>query len=306
VLLSAGCGGGDERSETFTRGGWQQFQPGGKTRCARGDPYSFWLRRGDPRKMLVFFQGGGACDDAESCQGGFRDSVLAEYNPAVSGRGVLAVNEARNPFRDWSFVFIPNCTGDLHTGDVRTEYGNLVIEHRGRRNARAALERAFREFPRPETVLVAGCSAGGAGAAFHAESVIRRYPDARVAVIADSSPDVVTRAFRRWNREGVIGRLAGAYPEAVVARFGFVRDSILAELYGVSGGDPAKYESTLRAFDRRLKWIPNYRSYLACGDYHCALDDDAFFTTETDDVPLRHWVRDLAAGRDVDCLECSG
>jgi hypothetical protein len=328
VLLIAGCGGGDEpEREAAGRGSWQQFQPGGKTRCARGDRYAFWLRHGDPNKLVVFFQGGGACADAASCRVGspaFDDAVTADDDPAVFGGGMLALDDERNPFRDWSFVFVPYCTGDLHTGDVRMDYSEVVIEHRGWRNTNAALSRAFREFPRPETVLVTGCSAGSTGAGFHAETILRRYPDAQVAEIGDSGADLLPRAYplpwsakahfpsffrvgdTAWSPEQFVRRLAGAYPDATFARFNHVRDAELTALYLRYGGDPADFEPKLRAIERRLKRIPNYRSYLACGTDHCALPTSEFTTLTVDGVRLSDWVRDLAAGRDVDCPECGG
>jgi Pectinacetylesterase len=287
-------------------------------------PYAFWLRRGDPRKLVVFFQGGGACADAESCRlgSGFDDTVTTDDDPGLSGGGLLALDDARNPLGDWSFVFVPYCSGDLQTGDVRTDYGDVVIGHRGWQNAKAALDRALRAFPRPETVLVTGCSAGSMGAAFHAETILRRYPNARVAEISDSGADLLPRAYALpwranahfpsflqvgnapWTQEQFVRRLARAYPDAAFARFNHVRDPELTALYLRFGGDAATFEPTLREVERWLKRIPNYRSYLACGRFHCAFDDESFFTTETGGVRLRDWVQDLAAGRDVDCPEC--
>jgi hypothetical protein len=55
--LATSCGGADGAG--FTLGGWMKALAGVKTRCARGGPYAFWLRKGDPERLLVFFQGGG-------------------------------------------------------------------------------------------------------------------------------------------------------------------------------------------------------------------------------------------------------
>jgi hypothetical protein len=46
---------------------WQRIEPGGHTRTARGEPYAFWVRRGDPRRMMLFFQEGGGCFSYETC-----------------------------------------------------------------------------------------------------------------------------------------------------------------------------------------------------------------------------------------------
>lgn len=34
---------------------------------------------------------------------------------------MLGLHDPQNPFRDWSFVYIPSCTGDVHTGDARVD-----------------------------------------------------------------------------------------------------------------------------------------------------------------------------------------
>ena len=115
----------------------------------------------------------------------FDDDVGPSDDPTYAG-GVLDLTEPRNPFRGWSWVFIPSCTGDVHVGDRRVRYGSVVVEQRGWQNAHAALRWAFAHFPRVETVLVAGCSAGSVGSAFHVPAVIARWPRARVTQLGDS------------------------------------------------------------------------------------------------------------------------
>ena len=157
---------------------WQQIAPGGKTLCARGDPFTFWTRVADPKKLVIFFQGGGACFNEETCAVGsrfFEDTAGAEDNPAFD-RGIFDLRNTRNPFRAWSSVVIPTCTGDVHIGDRRVQYGNVIVEQRGWQNARAALRWAFANFPEVESVVVAGCSAGSVGSAFHVPAVLQRWP----------------------------------------------------------------------------------------------------------------------------------
>ncbi len=189
--LLSGCGGEDaglEQAARPTAGTWQRVEAGGATRCARGGRFAFWIRRGDPKKLVVFFQGGGGCFNEETCAEGstwFDDRVDAQDDPRRSG-GMLDLADRQNPFRDWSWVYIPSCTGDVHTGDARVDYGSVEVEQRGWRNARAALGRGFREFRSPVSVLVTGCSAGSVGSAWHVDEVVRRYPDARVTQLGDS------------------------------------------------------------------------------------------------------------------------
>ena len=45
--------------------GWTRIVPGGECTCATRGEFSFWDHRGDPTKVVLFFQGGGACFNAE-------------------------------------------------------------------------------------------------------------------------------------------------------------------------------------------------------------------------------------------------
>jgi hypothetical protein len=62
----------------------------------------------------------------------------------------------------------------------------------------------------------------------------------------------------------------------------------------------------LRGVERRLKELPNYRSFLACGSEHCSFQTPEFASLTVDGVRLADWVLDLAEGRDVECPECGG
>jgi hypothetical protein len=92
----------------------------------------------------------------------------------------------------------------------------------------------------------------------------------------------------------------------VFARFNHAGDDVQERFYWGVGGDPAEFEGRLRAAEVALKRLPNYRSYLACGDAHCSFGGEAFYATQVNGVALRDWVADLAAGRDVSCPLCQG
>src|SRR5689334_19223009 len=57
-------------SPTIQSSGWTRIEPGGETRCAHDTPFAYWVRPGMVNKLLVFFQGGGACFDANTCAPG--------------------------------------------------------------------------------------------------------------------------------------------------------------------------------------------------------------------------------------------
>jgi Pectinacetylesterase len=328
-LLLTGCAVGAAEPEPAAQplGSWERVAAGGATKCARGDPYAFWIRRGDPKRLVIFFQGGGGCFDETTCaegSGWFDDRVDAEDDPAYAG-GMLSLDDPQNPFRNWSFVYIPSCSGDVHTGDARVDYGSVVVEQRGWQNARTALARGFRDFQAPSQVIVTGCSAGSVGSAWHAEAVIRRYRNAHVTQVGDSLAFVYHRPIRLtdwgtnkhfpsffgvggrgWTMEEFVTRLARAYPAVTFARFNHANDEVQERFYEAVGGSAPDFAPKLRTVERRLKRLPNYRSYLACGTEHCAFQTFEFSTLAVDGVRLRDWVHDLAQGRDVDCPECRG
>jgi hypothetical protein len=325
VALVTGCGGAEGAG--FASGDWVKILAGGKTRCARGGAYAYWLRRGDPQRLLLFFQGGGGCFDPRTCAVGstwFDDRVDAGDDPKLNG-GILDLADARNPFRDWSVIYIPSCTGDVHVGSRTVRYGRITVQQYGWVNAEAALGRAYREFPDPRAVLVAGCSAGSVGSAFHADSIIRRYSKARVTQLGDSLAFVFHRPisladwgaqkhFPRFFRMGTrrftmvqfLTALARAHPGRTFARFNHRNDAVQERFYEAVGGEFDGFPPRLAAAERALKRLPNYRSYLACGFNHCALPTHEFYSLSVGGVRLRDWVADLAAGRDVSCPTCPG
>src|SRR5688572_5473335 len=60
---------------------WTRIATGTGTGCARGTPYSFFHREGtDPDRLLIYFQGGGACWEWVSCSGMF-DATVQDTEP---------------------------------------------------------------------------------------------------------------------------------------------------------------------------------------------------------------------------------
>ena len=103
--------------------GWRMIDGGDETGCAFGTPYSFFYRPGaDPTRLLIYFQGGGACWSWVSCSGMFDTSV--ERSELAELRGIFDFANPENPFRDYSTLFVPYCTGDVHVGTVERTYGD--------------------------------------------------------------------------------------------------------------------------------------------------------------------------------------
>ena len=148
---------------------------------------------------MVYFQGGGACWNQFTCS--VADAIFSDkvYEPedlntladSLFNVGVFDTS-ADGLFKDWSIVYVPYCTGDVHWGNATVEYTeDLVIHHRGYLNTKAALGFAYDKIVDPESVFVTGCSAGAIP--FNSAQVATQYPSI-VSVLADSGAGIVTDA----------------------------------------------------------------------------------------------------------------
>jgi hypothetical protein len=154
------------------------------TVCGNGTQYKFFVNYFEGADdLMVLFEPGGGCWDFDSCSG--REGVLGAANPdgitdehlegAIGSHTPLldrnySFGGDSNPVREWNMVFMPYCTGDVHTGNAVTTYvdplgkePDLEFHHAGHANVQAAIGWMDEQFPATDQLLVTGCSAGGAG-----------------------------------------------------------------------------------------------------------------------------------------------
>ena len=170
------------------------------------DPqFSFFFREGDPRRLAIFFDGGGACWDVNTCIGS-PQSGSSTYSQAVDETAAgldalpgLAAIRNDNPIRDYTQVFIPYCTGDLHTGanDFAYVEGVPKIRHRGAINVRFVLDWLSQHLDaEPYEIFLSGASAGGYGVLYHYPAIAKRVPwYARTRVLVDAANGVINQDF---------------------------------------------------------------------------------------------------------------
>ena len=164
---------------------WQKVEIPG-TKCGNGSQYKFFLHKTNSPNLLVFFEGGGACWDYETCSGkagilgaanpnGIPDNYMtgftAKYvSPIVNGAdpGLPFRSRTDLPTKGWSVAFLPYCTGDVHIGNNVVTYndpsGNeppLQWSHAGYTNTTSAIDYLKAQFPNIGKMLVTGFSAGG-------------------------------------------------------------------------------------------------------------------------------------------------
>ena len=182
----------------FDAGKWERVDIPGAV-CGNGSQYRIFIMRAAETRyknnLTVYLEPGGACWDYESCsgQGGIRGaanpngvpknymSFIDYINPFKSGGSPMGLISPiiwkNNPTGDnietskWNKVFIPYCTGDVHSGNRVAVYADptgknppLTFHHVGAVNVEKVIDYLKTEFGGPDRMLVTGCSAGGAGA----------------------------------------------------------------------------------------------------------------------------------------------
>jgi hypothetical protein len=94
--------------------------------------------------------------------------------------------------------------------------------------------------------------------------------------------------------------IAWQYPDATFAQINHASDAVQREFYAAAGGDPAHFDTDLRAaLDEIHAGATNFRSYLAPGVDHCVLPFATFRTLRHQGVSVRDWTARLAAGQPV-------
>lgn len=171
--------------------------------CSRGTPWVYFAKRGTVNKLLVYYQGGGACWNALTCGRAlpvFKETTGPNENPANASTGFADFDNPANPFRDWHAIVVPYCTGDVHWGDAVVQHqegsDDATIHHRGRVNAAVAEKFAREHFVHPDQVFVTGSSAGSYGAIVNGLFLQEKaYPSTPFAVLGDGGNGVITREF---------------------------------------------------------------------------------------------------------------
>ena len=165
--------------------------------CMKGTPYYFFAKRGTLNKLIIYYQGGGACWDSLTCSLPSCDATVdptGSDDPNNRNAGFADLANPANPFRDWNIVFVPYCSCDVHFGDAAQNYPPHV-EHRGYENARVVEKWAREHFVDPDEVFVTGSSAGAYGAWFNAPLHERVWPASQFEVLADAGNGVITQSF---------------------------------------------------------------------------------------------------------------
>ena len=170
--------------------------PGGDSRCifSTSSDFSFQVWPGLNDKLLVYFQGGGACWDKAT-------TVLPLCSTSCSHQldtGIFDNTDTRNPFGDYTIVHIAYCSGDAHAGISTRDYNDtkgVPVQQLGAVNVQTTLDWItsqddFWQEGGLTDLVISGQSAGSIGAQVWADQILTQFkaklPYQRAAVIPDS------------------------------------------------------------------------------------------------------------------------
>jgi hypothetical protein len=316
---------------------WTRVEGGPGTGCAGDSTFAFFVREGDPRKIMLFLNGGGACWNGGNCdmkgKPTFYSKMDARQDPAGAD-GVLQPSNPRNPVGDYSMVFVPYCTGDVHLGTREVTYRDslpgdvaprdFVIRHHGARNVERAVAWLTAKWTAPDIVFVTGSSAGAIPSPVYAADLARHYPRARVVQLGDGAggyrapavPGILagwgaTDRIRanpafgpvdsaRLTFETLYQVAARATPRVRFAQYNNADDEIQVVFLNLLGMQGFRLPDLMRenlAEIRRSN--EGFRSYTAPGVGHTILGSAEFYTLRVDDISLRDWLAALIGGSPV-------
>lgn len=314
--------------------GWNSFSPGGETKCGRGTPYHFYVRPAEDQntdKLMVYFQGGGACWNIFTCQvsgGTFDDSASADPADEVGGYdGIFNFENPENPVTDYNIVFVPYCTADVHVGDATVEYMNgLEIQHNGFKNTAATLDWVYGNFDAPAEIIVTGSSAGAYGAIYHAPFIIDQYPEARVVQFGDAGVGATPVGWEVLNDWGMFENIpievdpdtftlnilydtyAESYPDATFSQYTTTSDDVQVQFYDISKIGTDDERDWIDVMYANLDVLEadheNFKGIIVGGTSHTILARPEFYSYGADGVSVRDWFADLVAGTAVENVRC--
>lgn len=297
--------------------------------CNEGTPTGLGVNWSDSKNLLIYLMGGGACWDYATCyvvniatKGPIRQQEFEGLVSRGALRGTILDRDLATPFRDWNLVFVPYCTGDVHSGDNDAVYEGAgqrqTWRHRGRANLVAYLRRLKATFPALDRLVLTGSSAGGYGAALNHDLVRRSWPTAAQAhliddcgpvLIGDEIPRVLRDAwYTNWRLDRslgelcpecrddmskVVGRLSALYPRDRLSLLAFTQDRVIRTYLG--GRSAAEFEAAMnRLASQVLDPLPNVRYFYIRSESHVMLFNPAAHASQG--VRLLDWIGQQVGG----------
>jgi len=280
------------------------------------------------KKLVIFLEGGGACFNTLTCAANPSSATFGTPSGGILNRADMA-----NPVRDWNFIDIPYCTGDVFAGNNPNGSvpGVGAQQFVGYTNMGAFLQRIVPTFPGLTQVLLTGVSAGGFGASANFGQVTRAFAPVPVAVLDDSGPSMrdpfLTGCLQQeqvnlWGFDKTVLAECGCdcpditnypidaikhglkvNPNAPFALLDATGDSVIRMFYAFglnnctgtfSTNYPQQmYTDGLNDLRMQLSSYPNFGAYLFNDTRHTTLAGQYFDTQTAGGVMLTDWIKAL-------------
>lgn len=314
-------------------GAWKYHEFAG-TSCRSGATAGITVFRNTAsKKVMFFFEGGGACFDLPSCLA--NPDVVDDGDRAGPSGGILDRSNQANPVRDWNFVYVPYCSGDVFGGTNPSADVPLVGPQKfvGFLNTQAFLQRVVPTFSDATDVLVTGVSAGGFGASTSVVLIQRAFPNVKVKLINDSGPPMpssvlapcLQKTWREtWGYDNSIlkdcgaacpnkddftfaygvylaktfnNRLSGLIESAqdgIISLFFGAGSDNCASPFGLAPAIPGDvFQRGLLEYREAVKPYTTFGSYLPQSTQHTWLQGASFYSGAIGDTKLVDWVSDI-------------
>jgi hypothetical protein len=262
--------------------------------------------------VLVFFEGGGACWDTNTCfaidaavhiTGGFDANTLQadlHYFPFVRTDPAPQLSAP-------TYIYVPYCTGDLHAGNnVKVYDATHTVHHVGSVNTQAMIDRVHAALPNAQHVWVVGQSAGGYGATLNFNRFRTAYPSAELALLQDSSMFITVAAnYGLWQSSWmlqyppncascdhdfrqVIATVTTAEPQSRMGLITYDNDTTIKLFFGYGLFD--SIVAQVSSLSAMFYALPNTHVYEVMGTDHTMLGN------VNTNMALGAWVRQWASG----------
>lgn len=164
-------------------------------KCRDGSPTGIGVKVGNPKKLAIYINGGGACFNMATCASNPSKFDITDWNALTAGDnpGIFSNTDSRNPLKDYTLIFVPYCTGDVHSGTKNIGFpldSKDTQRYVGAFNFIKVMDfiTPYFEHNDVEEIVLFGLSAGGYGVYINFLEVINRFKGKKITVINDSGP----------------------------------------------------------------------------------------------------------------------
>lgn len=304
------------------------------------------VSKGTSKNLLIYLEGGGACTDYYTCGNTpYRTVTTLEPNftriQMLYRYGIFDRTNADNPFRDWTIVFVPYSTGDIHWGNRVVRYCMydqsgvypycFEVHHVGFVNAIVAMRWAAAQ-GKFEKVVLAGSSAGGYGTIIHSYYA-REIFGKGILAIDDAGPGISANYSRPMFMLEVVNETWGGYqnlPEdarkimegkdAIYfldyvlkvyrdVRFALYEDQMdytIGVLFNGYTEEEFRKILLTKSCEIKAKHRDNFFRYFPASNNHTILAYPWFYEKSIHNYEVYEWIKDLIKGKKREAVELKG